>query len=54
MMNFVLKMMNVKATLGEISQISAEAARLDAIEALMNHTNPGPGGFYDELGAFLH
>lgn len=39
--------------LHEISQISgptSEAARLSAIEALVNHTDPGPGGFYDKLG----
>ena len=28
-----------------------EAARLAAIDQILNRTNPGPGGFYDNLGA---
>ena len=38
------------ARLREISQLASEAARLSAITALVNHTDPGPGGFYDKLG----
>ena len=38
------------ARLQEISQIASEAARLSAITALVNHTDPGPGGFFDKLG----
>lgn len=30
--------------------LSSERERLDAIDALVNWTNPGPGGFYDDLG----
>jgi hypothetical protein len=28
----------------------SESARLEAIDELLNRTNPGPGGFYDDLG----
>ncbi len=31
-------------------QMPAEKDRLKAIDALVNRTNPGPGGFYDDLG----
>lgn len=34
----------------EIRQIAAEADRLKAIDEIINWTNPGPGGFYDDLG----
>ena len=34
-----------------ITQMGTEAARLSAIGELVNHTDPGPGGFYDKLGA---
>ncbi|MDZ4860521.1 MAG: hypothetical protein SGI88_16210 [Candidatus Hydrogenedentes bacterium] len=30
--------------------LDTEQERLDAIDALVNWTNPGPGGFYDDLG----
>jgi hypothetical protein len=33
-----------------IRQEAAEPARLTEIAALVNWTNPGPGGFYDDLG----
>jgi hypothetical protein len=31
--------------------MDAEAARLAAIDAILNRTNPGPGGFYDNMGS---
>jgi len=34
----------------EIRALSEEADRLLAITAILDWTNPGPGGFYDELG----
>jgi hypothetical protein len=33
-----------------IRKLSSEADRLKAIDEIVNWTNPGPGGFYDELG----
>jgi hypothetical protein len=36
---------------GEIRAVTEEAARLQAIEALLDWANPGPGGFYDDLGS---
>ena len=39
------------ASIREISTLSGEVARLSAIEALVNETDPGPGGYYDKLGA---
>ena len=30
--------------------LKTEQERLDAISAILNRTNPGPGGFYDDLG----
>ena len=33
-----------------IRGMEAEADRLEAIEEIVNWTNPGPGGFYDDLG----
>ena len=33
-----------------IRKLSSEAERLKAIDAIVNWTNPGPGGFYDDLG----
>jgi hypothetical protein len=32
-------------------ELRTESARLDFIRALVNHTDPGPGGFYDDLGS---
>jgi len=34
----------------EIRALPGEAERLAAIDALLDWTHPGPGGFYDELG----
>lgn len=39
---------------GQIRQMSGEADRLQAIEEIVNWTNPGPGGFYDDLGNLTH
>ncbi len=36
--------------LAEVRAISAEPDRLKAIERVLNWTNPGSGGFYDDLG----
>jgi hypothetical protein len=36
--------------LTEISHETGMAKQLAAIQALLNRTDPGPGGFYDELG----
>src|SRR5205823_13088777 len=33
-----------------IRKLDSESARLREIDAIVNWTNPGPGGFYDELG----
>src|SRR5260370_1133620 len=35
---------------GEIRQMSGESDRLGALDQIVNWTNPGPGGFYDDLG----
>ncbi len=34
----------------EIRKLEAEAERLRALEEIVEWTNPGPGGFYDDLG----
>ncbi|MHC5539763.1 hypothetical protein ACYOEI_16210, partial [Singulisphaera rosea] len=34
----------------EIRGVANEADRLKAIDAILNWTDPGPGGFYDDLG----
>ncbi|HYW45515.1 MAG TPA: glycoside hydrolase family 20 zincin-like fold domain-containing protein [Bryobacteraceae bacterium] len=34
----------------EIRAMESEPARLAAIDEILNWTNPGPGGFYDDLG----
>lgn len=39
------------AALSDVESRQTEQLRLDAIAQLLNHTNPGPGGFYDYLGA---
>jgi hypothetical protein len=41
----------LRAELTSISGLASEPARLAAIAALVNHSDPGPGGFYDNLGA---
>src|SRR5206468_4307812 len=33
-----------------IRKLDSESTRLKEIDAILNWTNPGPGGFYDELG----
>jgi hypothetical protein len=40
----------LKARFAELRQTSDEAERLKGIDALVNWTDPGPGGFYDDLG----
>jgi len=40
----------LRARFAEIRAMDAEPARKTAIEEILNWTNPGPGGFYDELG----
>jgi hypothetical protein len=40
----------LRARFAEIRAMSTEAERRAAIDAILNWTNPGPGGFYDELG----
>ncbi|MGO9257363.1 MAG: glycoside hydrolase family 20 zincin-like fold domain-containing protein [Bryobacteraceae bacterium] len=38
------------ARFSEIRKAAAEPERLKAIDEIVNWTNPGPGGFYDDLG----
>ncbi|MCS6861615.1 MAG: hypothetical protein NZT92_15000 [Abditibacteriales bacterium] len=40
----------LKARFAEIRALSSESDRLREIDAIVNWTNPGPGGFYDDLG----
>jgi hypothetical protein len=40
----------LKARFAEIRQTADENERLKAIDGLVNWTDPGPGGFYDDLG----
>ena len=40
----------LKARFAELRQTSDEAERLKGIDAIVNWTDPGPGGFYDDLG----
>jgi len=35
----------------DIRKTESEAERLEAIDRVINRTNPGPGGFYDNMGA---
>ncbi len=37
--------------LADARRLAGEAERLEAIEAILNRTNPGPGGFYDDFGS---
>jgi hypothetical protein len=39
-----------KKQFAELRQAPTEPARLDKIERLLYRTDPGPGGFYDDLG----
>lgn len=34
----------------KIRKLASEQDRLQVIDAILNRTNPGPGGFYDDLG----
>jgi hypothetical protein len=40
----------LKQRFTQIRQLPEEAARRSAVESVLNWTNPGPGGFYDEPG----
>jgi hypothetical protein len=40
----------LRARFAAIRSPDAEASRRTAIEEILNWTNPGPGGFYDDLG----
>jgi len=40
----------LKARFAGLRQLSSEAERLRGLEAIVNWSNPGPGGFYDDLG----
>jgi hypothetical protein len=40
----------LKDRFAEIRQLGSEAERVKALDAIVNWTNPGPGGFYDDLG----
>lgn len=40
----------LKRRFAELRQLDGESDRLRGIEAIVNWTNPGPGGFYDDLG----
>jgi hypothetical protein len=40
----------LKQRFGEIRQVAGEAERLQQLAAIVDWTNPGPGGFYDDLG----
>jgi hypothetical protein len=39
----------LKTRFAALRQLSDEAARLAGIQAILDWTNPGPGGFYDDL-----
>ena len=40
----------LKSRFAAIRKLSTEEARLEAIERVIHWTDPGPGGFYDDLG----
>lgn len=40
----------LSARFAEIRKMESEPQRLQAIREIVNWTNPGPGGFYDDLG----
>lgn len=40
----------IVAQFAAIRRLNGEAERLRAIDAIVNWANPGPGGFYDDLG----
>lgn len=37
-----------------LSNVSSTPARIDAIRSILNWTDPGPGGFYDDLGSITN
>jgi hypothetical protein len=39
---------------GQLRSLSSEPERQRGLEALLNRTDPGPGGFYDSLGDLAH
>ncbi len=41
----------LEARFKEIRGLSFESSRLEKINEIVNWTNPGPGGFYDDLGS---
>jgi hypothetical protein len=41
----------LRAQFQRVRELKDEPARLEAIDQILNRTNPGPGGFYDNLGA---
>jgi hypothetical protein len=43
----------LKAQFEELRQKSDEAERLKGLDAIVNWTDPGPGGYYDDLGDAL-
>ncbi len=40
----------LESQFSSIRRLDAEPARLRALDALLDRTDPGPGGFYDDLG----
>jgi hypothetical protein len=40
----------LKRQFAELRKLESEEERLQGIDAIVNWTNPGPGGFYDDLG----
>ncbi len=40
----------LKTQFAEIRTLNSEPERLKAIESILHRTDPGPGGFYDDLG----
>jgi hypothetical protein len=40
----------LKRRFAEVRQLDNESERLRGLEAIVNWTNPGPGGLYDDLG----
>ena len=40
----------LERSFADIEALNVEASRLKAIDALLHRTDPGPGGYYDELG----
>lgn len=44
----------LQAQFDEIQTMNSEAEKLQAIHAVTDWTNPGPGGFYDDLGNITH